>query len=88
MEKELRCRDVGLQCDSTVCAKTEEELLTQLGQHILSQHGIQGFSREFYSKAKAAVREGDCGCRDAETMTSEDCSDYCVEFANCDERCC
>ncbi len=88
MEKELRCRDVGLQCDSTVCDKTEEELLTQLGQHVLNTHGIQGFSKEFFSKAKAAIREGSCDFGKTDEMAAEDCSDCYEEYANCDECCC
>ncbi len=88
MEKELHCRDIGLDCDSSVCGKTEEEVLTKLGQHVLNIHGIQGFSKEFFSKAKAAIREGDCDYGDAGEMALEDCSDCYEEYVNCDECCC
>jgi predicted small metal-binding protein len=45
-DKELHCRDIGLDCDFLACAKTEEEALSKLGQHVLAIHGIEGFSKE------------------------------------------
>ena len=88
MEKELRCRDVGLQCETKVCAQTEEELLTRLGKHVLDIHGLQGFSREFYNRAQASIHQGDCNLGDAVKMTSEDCIDCYAEYDYCDECCC
>ncbi len=60
MDKELRCRDIGLECDCVVCGKTDEEVITKAGQHVLAIHGIEGFSKEFYDKARSAVLEGCC----------------------------
>ncbi len=90
MDKELRCRDVGLDCDSSVCGKTEDEVLTRAGQHVLNTHGIQGFSKEFFSKAKTAIREGDCEFQGAGAgeVALEGCSDCYEEYVNCDECCC
>jgi predicted small metal-binding protein len=76
MDKELRCRDIGLDCDSVVCGKTDEEVVTKAGQHVLATHGIEGFSKEFYNKARSAIREGYCSYGEADE-TSFDCGDEC-----------
>ena len=47
MDKELYCRDIGIDCDLMVCGKTEDEVLTKAGQHVQAMHGIEGFSKEF-----------------------------------------
>ena len=89
MEKELYCRDTGLDCDLMVCGKTENEVLSKAGQHVLAVHGIEGFSKEFYNKARAAIHEGHCDYGDdEETISDECCACYesCLEAA--DECCC
>jgi len=89
MDKELYCRDIGLDCDLMVCGKTEDEVLSKAGQHVLAVHGIEGFSKEFYNKARSAIREGSCDQGDAEEMIPEECNacyESCSDFA--DECCC
>ena len=76
MDRKLRCGDIGLDCDSVVCAKTDEEVVTKAGQHVLATHGIEGFSKEFYNKARSAIRKGYCNYGDA-GETSFDCADEC-----------
>jgi predicted small metal-binding protein len=88
MDKELYCRDVGLDCEYLACGKTEDETLNKLGQHVLAIHGVKGFSKEFYNKARSAIREGDCANRDAEERISEDCSACRESYFDCDEACC
>ena len=88
MEKELIGRDVGLNCDFTTCGKTEEEVLIKVGQHVLAIHGSSGFSKEFYNKARSAIREGYCDDGDAEETISEDCSACYESCYDCDEECC
>jgi predicted small metal-binding protein len=76
MDKELRCRDIGLDCDSVICGRNDEEVVTRAGQHVLAIHGIEGFSKEFYNKALSAIHEGYCDYGD----TAEayfDCADEC-----------
>ena len=85
MDKYLDCKDVGLDCAYSACGDTEEEALRKLGEHILSTHGIEGFSKEFYAKARLAVRDGDCSA--AETG-AEECSECGEEYFACDECCC
>ena len=65
MNKELYCEDVGLECEFLACGKTEEEALSKLGQHVLAIHGIKGFSKGFYNKARLAIHEGSCDYGDA-----------------------
>ena len=88
MDKKLYCRDIGMNCDLMVCGKTEEEVITKAGQHVLAMHGIEGFSKEFYHKAQSAVREGNCDDGDAEEMVSEDCGICDESYFNCADECC
>ncbi|HUL31913.1 MAG TPA: DUF1059 domain-containing protein, partial [Thermodesulfobacteriota bacterium] len=82
------CRDVGMNCEFLACGETEEEALNKLGQHVLATHGVKGFSKEFYNKARSAIREGSCDPRDAEEAISEDCGVSCESYYDCDEASC
>ncbi len=88
MDKTLRCRDVGLNCDSMACGTTEEEVLTQAGRHILNMHGIEGFSIEFYNKARSAIHEGYCEDGGTKETRSEDCSACGEAYFDCLDECC
>jgi len=88
MDKRLYCRDVGLDCEFSACGNTDEEALNKLGQHVLAIHGVKGFSKEFYNKARSAVREGSCDKGDTEETISEDCSACGGSYFDCDEACC
>ena len=89
MDKKLLCRDIGIDCDLMLCGKTEEEVINKAGQHVLAVHGIRGFSKEFYDKARSAIHEGNCDHGDAEEMTSEECGECAgTKFACVDECCC
>ena len=88
MDKELYCRDVGLDCDFLACGKTEEEVLTKAGKHVLAVHGDKVFSKEFYNKARSAIRDGYCDYGDAEDMISEECSACYEECFDCADECC
>jgi predicted small metal-binding protein len=87
-DKELYCRDIGLDCDFLACGKTEEEALSKLGQHVLAIHGIEGFSKEFYNKSRSAIHEGYCDYGDAEEMVSEECSACYESCYDCVDECC
>jgi len=88
MDKKIHCRDMGIDCDLMVCGKTEDEVLSKAGQHVLTVHGIEGFSKEFYNKARAAIREGYCDYGDSEEMISEDCSECYEACFDCADECC
>lgn len=40
MSKELRCRDVGPDCDAVVVADSEEEIMSQVAHHARDVHGM------------------------------------------------
>jgi predicted small metal-binding protein len=88
MDKEIYCRDIGLDCDLMVCGKTEDEVLSKAGEHVLAVHGIKGFSKEFYNKARAAIREGHCDYGDDKEMISEECSACYESCSDAPDECC
>ena len=55
-EKELRCRDVGADCDYVVRGKTEEEIFRKASEHAMTAHGMKEISSELMEKARAAIR--------------------------------
>ena len=67
MEKRIDCRDIDLECDFAACGQTDEEVIRKAGEHIQAIHGMESFSREFYDKARGAVRPGSC-------ETAKDCT--------------
>jgi predicted small metal-binding protein len=87
-DKELYCRDMGLNCDLMFCGKTEEEVLSKASEHAQAIHGIKGFSQDLYDKARAAIHEGDCDYGDTEEMISEECSECYESCGECDDECC
>jgi predicted small metal-binding protein len=87
MDKELDCKDLGLNCDFKTCGETEEEVLSKVGQHVLAIHGSKGFSKEFYKKARSAVHDGYCKSGDTEEMQDECCDCY-DECFTCGIECC
>ncbi len=59
MGKRLDCEEL-MKCDYSVCAQTEREAARKIGEHIQAVHGVKGFSKEFYQRALAAIREEKC----------------------------
>lgn len=56
MAKELRCRDVGMNCDFEARGNTEEEVLQKASAHARNTHQITEMSPELAAKVKAAIR--------------------------------
>jgi predicted small metal-binding protein len=56
MAKELRCRDVGMDCDFKVRGDTEEEVLRQAAAHARTAHQINEMTPELAAKVRAAIR--------------------------------
>jgi AhpD family alkylhydroperoxidase len=54
-EKELRCRDVGVDCDYVVYGKTEEEIFRKAAEHARSAHDMGEITPELVEKARAAI---------------------------------
>lgn len=41
MAKELRCQEVGFDCDEVVRGETEDEVMQKASQHGMQVHGMQ-----------------------------------------------
>lgn len=57
MEKILRCRDVGFDCNGVIKAQTEKEVLSMAAEHARNVHGVKEITPEIVTKIKAAIRE-------------------------------
>jgi predicted small metal-binding protein len=57
MEKVVRCRDVGFDCDGVIKAKTEEQALNMAAQHAMAVHGVKEITPEIVAKVKSVMRE-------------------------------
>jgi predicted small metal-binding protein len=56
MPKQLRCRDIGMNCDFEARGNTEEEVLQQASDHARTAHQITEMPPELEAKVKAAIR--------------------------------
>jgi len=56
MAKQLRCRDVGLNCDFEARGTTEEEVLLKAIVHARNVHELTEIPSELATKVRAAVR--------------------------------
>ena len=57
MAKMLRCRDVGVDCDAVIRAKTEKELMRKVAEHAKTVHGMSKIPPDMIAKVKAAIKE-------------------------------
>lgn len=55
--KVLRCRDVGFDCDSVMCAETEEEILRQAAEHAKTVHDLSQISEQAIENIRAAIHD-------------------------------
>ena len=58
MNKSLSCRDMGVDCDYSICAETEEEIFAKAAEHGRTEHNITEISDEMKDKARSVIREG------------------------------
>jgi AhpD family alkylhydroperoxidase len=56
VDKELRCRDVGVDCDYVIRGKTEEEIFEKAAEHAKAVHHMKEIPKELMKKARAAIR--------------------------------
>ncbi len=54
--KQLRCRDVGMDCSFEARGNTEDEALQQASAHARSAHQITDMPPELAAKVRAAIR--------------------------------
>lgn len=57
MEKVIRCRDVGFDCNGVIKAKTEEEALALAAEHAKAVHGLKEISPDIVLKIRSVIRE-------------------------------
>ena len=57
MEKVIRCRDVGFDCEGVIKAQTEEEALKLAAQHAKKEHGLEEVTPEVVEKIKSVMTE-------------------------------
>lgn len=56
MTKQLRCRDVGMDCDFEARGSTDEEVLQKAVVHARAVHDIPDVPPELANKVRAAIR--------------------------------
>jgi AhpD family alkylhydroperoxidase len=54
-EKELRCKDVGPDCDYVIRGETEDEIFSKAAEHAKTVHHMKDFPRDLMEKARAAI---------------------------------
>ncbi len=60
MEKLLRCRDMGLDCDFEACGETLEEALKTAIDHARAVHGLEDIPEKDRLRARAAIQDAFC----------------------------
>lgn len=55
MALEFQCKNVGVVCNSSIKADTEEELLAQIAEHADHTHGVPGLTQTLVNYAKSTV---------------------------------
>jgi len=56
MTKTIKCSDVGVDCDWSASATTEEELMKKVQVHA-KEHGFNDIPSELLAKVKASIKE-------------------------------
>ena len=57
MPKTLNCRDVGVDCDATFTAETEDEVMAQAAEHARTAHGYDEVPPELAEKARSVIQD-------------------------------
>jgi predicted small metal-binding protein len=56
LQKHLRCRDVGLDCDFEASGRSDEEVMQKAAAHAARDHGITEMTPDLASRVRAAIR--------------------------------
>ena len=59
MAKEMRCADVGMDCDFVARADSTDELMQQVAAQAAEAHGITEVSEELAAQVQSVIRETD-----------------------------
>lgn len=57
MKKSLSCMDVGVDCDFSMCANTEDEIFKKAKKHAKEAHNMDEIPKDLYDKARSAIRD-------------------------------
>ncbi len=60
LEKLLRCRDLGPDCEFEACAETSEDALRIAVDHARAMHGLKENSEKDRRRARAAIQDSFC----------------------------
>ena len=60
MEKLLRCRDMGLDCDFEACGETAEEALKTAADHAQAIHGLKNIPEKDRMRARESIQDAFC----------------------------
>ena len=59
MAKEMKCADVGMDCDFVARADTTDELMVQVAAHAAEVHDITEVSEELAAQVQSVIRDTD-----------------------------
>lgn len=54
--KELRCREVGFECEAVIRAESEDEVMRQASEHARTVHGKQDISDDEARAIRSKIR--------------------------------
>ncbi len=57
MSKAYACRDIGMDCDWTIHAETEGELLRLIGEHVAQVHEINDTATDLLIRVRRAIKD-------------------------------
>ena len=60
MEKLLRYRDLGVNCDFEACGETTEEVLKTAVDHARAIHGLKDISEKDLMRAQESIQDSFC----------------------------
>ena len=61
MEKVIRCRDVGFDCNGVIKADTEEEALALAAEHAKAVHGVKDITPDIVKKIRSVMKNEPAG---------------------------
>jgi predicted small metal-binding protein len=83
MDKRLDCRDLNMDYEYCVCVQTEREVLEKAERHIQIVHKMKGFSKDFYEKVQASVRDDYCNMENRDAAAGGTCyAEACLYMAS------
>ena len=57
MDKVIRCKDVGFDCNGVIRAPTEDQALEMAAEHAKTVHGVRDITPDVLAKVKRAMHD-------------------------------